>query len=152
MSKTRSSVKGRTTIALLIAAVAALVAVAPGVASKGGNKGSNAAQSTGAWVSATPSPLTVGGHVNLAGCGYQFEKSLSVIITSAGTDAELDGLTAREREGLQLIARGYRYKEIAARLHLPVKTDESYVSSMLRNLQLSSRHELTRRAAERRLI
>jgi DNA-binding NarL/FixJ family response regulator len=67
-------------------------------------------------------------------------------------DAELDELTAREREVLQLIARGYRYKEIAARLHLSIKTVESHVSSVLRKLQLSSRHELTRWAAERRLI
>jgi DNA-binding NarL/FixJ family response regulator len=69
-----------------------------------------------------------------------------------GGDAELDELTAREREVLQLIARGYRYKEIAARLHLSVKTVESHVSSVLRKLQLSSRHELTRWAHERRLI
>ena len=69
-----------------------------------------------------------------------------------GGDAELDELTAREREVLQLIARGYRYKEIAARLHLSVKTVESHVSSVLRKLQLTSRHELTRWAAERRLI
>jgi DNA-binding NarL/FixJ family response regulator len=68
------------------------------------------------------------------------------------SDAELDELTPREREVLQLIARGYRYKEIAARLHLSVKTVESHVSSVLRKLQLSSRHELTRWAAERRLI
>ena len=67
-------------------------------------------------------------------------------------DPELDTLTAREREVLQLIARGYRYKEIAARLHLSVKTVESHVSAVLRKLQLSSRHELTRWAAERRLI
>ena len=69
-----------------------------------------------------------------------------------GGDAELDELTAREREVLQLIARGYRYKEIAARLHLSVKTVESHVSSVLRKLQLSTRHELTRWAAERRLV
>ena len=67
-------------------------------------------------------------------------------------DQELDHLTAREREVLQLIARGYRYKEIAARLHLSVKTVESHVSAVLRKLQLSSRHELTRWAAARRLI
>ena len=67
-------------------------------------------------------------------------------------DAELDVLTAREREVLQLIARGYRYKEIAARLHLSVKTVEAHVSSVLRKLQLSSRHELTRWAHERRLV
>jgi DNA-binding NarL/FixJ family response regulator len=68
------------------------------------------------------------------------------------SDPELDLLTAREREVLQLIARGYRYKEIAARLHLSVKTIETHVSSVLRKLQLSSRHELTRWAHERRLI
>ena len=67
-------------------------------------------------------------------------------------DAELDELTAREREVLRLIARGYRYKEIAANLHLSVKTVETHVSSVLRKLQLSSRHELTRWAAERRMI
>ena len=68
------------------------------------------------------------------------------------TDPELDVLTTREREVLQLIARGYRYKEIAARLHLSVKTVETHVSAVLRKLQLSSRHELTRWAAERRMI
>jgi DNA-binding NarL/FixJ family response regulator len=67
-------------------------------------------------------------------------------------DAELDELTTREREVLRLIARGYRYKEIAANLHLSVKTVETHVSSVLRKLQLSSRHELTRWAAERRMI
>ena len=66
--------------------------------------------------------------------------------------SELDELTPREREVLQLIARGYLYKEIAARLHLSVKTVESHVSSVLRKLQLSSRAELTRWAAQRRLI
>jgi DNA-binding NarL/FixJ family response regulator len=69
-----------------------------------------------------------------------------------GGDTELNELTPREQEVLQLIARGYRYKEIAARLHLSVKTVEAHVSSVLRKLQLSSRHELTRWAAERRLI
>jgi DNA-binding NarL/FixJ family response regulator len=67
-------------------------------------------------------------------------------------DPELDLLTAREREVLQLIARGYLYKEIAARLHLSVKTIESHVSAVLRKLQLSSRHELARWAVERRLV
>jgi DNA-binding NarL/FixJ family response regulator len=70
----------------------------------------------------------------------------------APRDDELDHLTAREREVLQLIARGYRYKEVAGRLHLSVKTVESHVSAVLRKLQLSSRHELTRWAAQRRLI
>ena len=68
------------------------------------------------------------------------------------TDPELDQLTAREREVLQLIARGYAYKEIARRLSISIKTVESHVSAVLRKLQLSSRHELTRWAADRRLI
>ena len=71
--------------------------------------------------------------------------------TRVGDDAELDALTARERDVLRLIARGYRYKEIAERLHLSVKAVEAHVSSVLRKLQLSSRHELTRWAHERRL-
>jgi DNA-binding NarL/FixJ family response regulator len=69
-----------------------------------------------------------------------------------GADEELETLTPREREVLQLIARGYMYKEIAARLHLSVKTVEAHVSSVLRKLQLSTRHELTRWAQERRLV
>ena len=69
-----------------------------------------------------------------------------------GGDAELDELTPREREVLQLIARGYMYKEIAARLHLSVKTVESHVSNVLRKLQLSTRHELARWATEHRLV
>ncbi|HZB05689.1 MAG TPA: response regulator transcription factor [Thermoleophilaceae bacterium] len=66
-------------------------------------------------------------------------------------ESELDGLTAREREVLQHIARGYMYKEIALRLDISPKTVEAHVSSVLRKLQLSSRHELTRWAAERGL-
>jgi DNA-binding NarL/FixJ family response regulator len=66
-------------------------------------------------------------------------------------DPELDQLTPREREVLRLIARGYTYKEIARELFISVKTVESHVSSVLRKLQLSTRHQLTRWAAERRL-
>jgi len=81
----------------------------------------------------------------IVGEGGEIHQILAVIAKgSAGP--------TREREVLQLIARGYRYKEIAARLHLAVKTVEAHVSSVLRKLQLSSRHELTRWAYERRLI
>ena len=66
-------------------------------------------------------------------------------------DPELDQLTSREREVLRLIAQGYTYKEIARELYISVKTVESHVSSVLRKLQLSSRHQLTRWATERRL-
>jgi len=70
----------------------------------------------------------------------------------ANVDPELDQLTAREREVLQHIARGYLYKEIATRLGISAKTVEAHVSSVLRKLQLSSRHELSRWAVERRLV
>jgi DNA-binding NarL/FixJ family response regulator len=68
------------------------------------------------------------------------------------TDDEMDRLSPREQEVLQLIARGYTYKEIAARLFLSVKTVETHVSAVLRKLQLSNRHELTAWAARRNLL
>ena len=67
-------------------------------------------------------------------------------------DPEMDQLSPREREVMRLIARGYTYKEIARRLSLSIKTVETHVSAVLRKLQLSSRHELTRWATDRRLI
>jgi len=67
-------------------------------------------------------------------------------------DPELDQLTPREREVLRHIARGYMYKEIAQRLGISVKTVEAHVSAVLRKLQLSSRHELSRWAVQRRLV
>jgi DNA-binding NarL/FixJ family response regulator len=70
----------------------------------------------------------------------------------AAVDPELDQLTAREREVLQHIARGYLYKEIGSRLHISAKTVEAHVSAVLRKLQLSNRHELSRWAVERRLV
>ena len=68
-----------------------------------------------------------------------------------GSDPELDQLTPREREVLQHLARGYMYKEVAQRLGISARTVEAHVSAVLRKLQLSSRHELTRWAAQRRL-
>jgi DNA-binding NarL/FixJ family response regulator len=67
-------------------------------------------------------------------------------------DPELDLLTAREREVLRYIARGYSYKEVAHELGIAVKTVETHVSAVLRKLQLSSRYELTRWASDRRLV
>ena len=70
---------------------------------------------------------------------------------AGAVDAELDQLTPREREVLRHIARGYLYKEIAARLGISTKTVEAHVSAVLRKLQLSNRHQLTRWANERRI-
>jgi DNA-binding NarL/FixJ family response regulator len=70
----------------------------------------------------------------------------------AEIDEELDRLSAREREVMRLIARGYQYKEVAKELFISIKTVETHVSSVLRKLQLSSRHELTAWAMGRRLL
>ncbi len=70
-------------------------------------------------------------------------------VAGAADESDLDQLTPREREVLQLIARGYMYKEVARRLGISVKTVEAHVGAVLRKLQLSSRHELTRWAWER---
>ena len=70
----------------------------------------------------------------------------------AEVDEELDRLSAREREVMRLIARGYQYKEVAKELFISIKTVETHVSSVLRKLQLSSRHELTAWAMHRRLV
>ena len=67
-------------------------------------------------------------------------------------DPEFDQLTPREREVMRLLARGYAYKEIAAELFISIKTVETHASNVLRKLQLSSRHQLTRWAADRRML
>ncbi len=67
-------------------------------------------------------------------------------------DEDLDLLSARELEVMRLIARGYSYKEVAKDLFISVKTVETHVSAVLRKLQLSNRHELTRWAVDRRIL
>ncbi len=78
--------------------------------------------------------------------------AFSTDLSSPEADPELDQLTAREQEVMRLLARGYAYKEIARRLTISIKTVESHASSVLRKLQLSNRHELTRWAADRRIL
>jgi DNA-binding NarL/FixJ family response regulator len=73
-------------------------------------------------------------------------------VAATEPDAALDHLTPREREVLRHLARGYMYKEIALRLGISAKTVEAHVSAVLRKLQLSNRHELSRWAVERRLV
>lgn len=70
----------------------------------------------------------------------------------AAAHPELDQLSPREREVLREIARGRSYRQVAGRLSISVKTVESHVSAVLRKLQLSNRHELSRWAAARRLV
>lgn len=67
-------------------------------------------------------------------------------------DPELDQLTPREKDVLRLIARGFAYKQVARKLNISIKTVETHVSSVLRKLQLSNRHELARWASKRRIV
>lgn len=84
--------------------------------------------------------------------GFVLDAFGAVAGETATVDDELDRLSAREQEVMRLIARGYAYKEVAAELFISIKTVETHVSAVLRKLQLSSRHELTVWASERRLL
>ena len=84
--------------------------------------------------------------------GFVLDAFGAVAGEQAASDDELDRLSAREREVMRLIARGYSYKETATELFISVKTVESHVSAVLRKLQLSSRHELTVWATARKLL
>jgi DNA-binding NarL/FixJ family response regulator len=88
----------------------------------------------------------------LAGFVLDAFASMPVESVPLSFDSELDQLSTREREVLRLIARGYTYKELARELSISVKTVESHVSAVLRKLQLSSRHQLTKWATDRRLV
>ncbi len=78
--------------------------------------------------------------------------AFSGAVDMSAIDEELDRLSAREREVLKLIARGYSYKEVARELFISIKTVETHVSSVLRKLQLSNRHQLTKWATDRHLV
>lgn len=84
--------------------------------------------------------------------GFVLDAFGAVAGEQAASDDELDRLSAREREVMRLIARGYAYKEVATELFISIKTVESHVSAVLRKLQLSSRHELTVWATARKLL
>jgi DNA-binding NarL/FixJ family response regulator len=84
--------------------------------------------------------------------GFVLDAFGAVSGETATANDELDRLSAREQEVMRLIARGYAYKEVAAELFISIKTVETHVSAVLRKLQLSSRHELTVWASERRLL
>ncbi len=63
-----------------------------------------------------------------------------------------DALTERERDVLRLIALGHTNPEIAARLHLSVRTVESHRARIQRKLGRSTRAELVRYALEHGLM
>lgn len=84
--------------------------------------------------------------------GFVLDAFGAVTGEKAATDDELDRLSVREQEVMRLIARGFAYKEVATSLFISVKTVETHVSAVLRKLQLSSRHELTAWALERKLL
>ncbi|KGJ79730.1 LuxR family transcriptional regulator [Cryobacterium roopkundense] len=84
--------------------------------------------------------------------GFVLDAFGAVAGETAATTEELDRLSAREQQVMRLIARGYAYKEVAGSLFISPKTVETHVSAVLRKLQLSSRHELTAWALERKLL
>jgi DNA-binding NarL/FixJ family response regulator len=84
--------------------------------------------------------------------GFVLDAFGAVAGEQAESSDELDRLSAREREVMRLIARGYSYKEVASELFISIKTVETHVSAVLRKLQLSSRHELTAWASARKLL
>lgn len=84
--------------------------------------------------------------------GFVLDAFGAVTGETAESVDELDRLSAREQEVMRLIARGYAYKEVATELYISVKTVETHVSSVLRKLQLSSRHELAAWALQRKLL
>jgi DNA-binding NarL/FixJ family response regulator len=84
--------------------------------------------------------------------GFVLDAFAGAAPAPAASESDLDQLTPREREVLQHIARGYMYKEIAQRLGISAKTVEAHVSAVLRKLQLSSRHELSRWAVQRKML
>ena len=89
-------------------------------------------------------------HASPASCSTRSRSTLA--LEPAEADPELASLTAREREVLHLIARGYLYKEVGLELGISPKTVEHHVSAVLRKLQLSNRHQLSRWATERHLL
>jgi DNA-binding NarL/FixJ family response regulator len=109
--------------------------------------------SSGAEVSAAVAAVADGDAVfspRLA--GFVLDAFGAVAGEQAESSDELDRLSAREREVMRLIARGFAYKEVASELFISIKTVESHVSAVLRKLQLSSRHELTAWASARKLL
>ena len=109
--------------------------------------------SSGAEVSAAVAAVASGDAVfspRLA--GFVLDAFGAVAGEQAESNDELDRLSAREREVMRLIARGYSYKEVAGELFISVKTVETHVSAVLRKLQLSSRPELTAWATARKLL
>lgn len=71
-------------------------------------------------------------------------------ISSATTPT--GGLTAREREVLQLVARGHTYPQVGEELFISAKTVETHVRNILAKLHLTRREELIRYAAEHRIL
>jgi len=120
---------------------------------RAGARGYITKSSSGAEVSRAVAAVAAGDAVfspRLA--GFVLDAFGAVAGEQAETSDELDRLSAREREVMRLIARGYAYKEVAADLFISIKTVETHVSAVLRKLQLSSRHELTAWALERKLL
>jgi len=87
-----------------------------------------------------------------AGDAYFSPRLAVFVLDSLREGDELSGLTPRERDVLRLVAAGYTYAEIGARLHISARTVETHAAAVLRKLQLANRRELSRWARERRMV
>ena len=75
-------------------------------------------------------------------------RSCSASSDASPKAADTNPLTERERQVLQLVARGHTYKEIGAELDISPKTAENHVRNILGKLHLSRRSDLVRYAVE----
>lgn len=89
----------------------------------------------------------LGGEIYLSG-----GVSSKILKKMAGADASetggVDSLSDRELEVFRLIGQGLRTRDIAERLHLSVKTVESYREHIKTKLRLDNAAKLTRAAVE----
>ena len=81
-----------------------------------------------------------------------FSPSLAALVLGEfrrlAKSADANPLTEREREVLQLVARGRTYKELGLQLGIAPKTAENHVRNILGKLHLSRRSDLVRYAVE----
>jgi DNA-binding NarL/FixJ family response regulator len=111
-----------------------------------------AAGAVGYLVKSTPGPELRAALKRAAGGEPVFSPSLAALVLGEfrrlSKDSGASPLSEREREVLQLVARGYSYKEIAERLYISPKTVENHVRNILGKLHVNRRDELIRYALE----
>jgi DNA-binding NarL/FixJ family response regulator len=83
---------------------------------------------------------------------HAIEMYLAQIGTAARATDRYELLTAREREVLELVARGASYAEIAEKLTISPRTAETHRTNLMRKLELKTTADITLYAVQRGLI